>query len=116
MNLKYVYAGGHSKHEKAQNEPNLSEINSQAKYRLGRVKAIRNIKGYTSCLCNAGFESGIVLDPFMGSGTTALVALKLNRSFMGFELNQSYIDIANERLKPYLEQTKLNEIKNATNK
>ncbi len=43
-------------------------------------------------------EQGIVLDPFMGSGTTALVARKLNRRFIGFELNPSYIEIANARL------------------
>lgn len=41
---------------------------------------------------------GIVLDPFMGAGTTALVARKLNRNFIGFELNQKYIDIAEKRL------------------
>jgi len=41
---------------------------------------------------------GIVLDPFMGSGTTALVAKKLNRHFLGIELNPAYIEIANRRL------------------
>lgn len=45
---------------------------------------------------------GIVLDPFMGSGTTALVARKLNRKYIGFELNSSYIDIANRRIKNQL--------------
>jgi DNA modification methylase len=52
-------------------------------------------------------KDGIVLDPFIGSGTTALVALKQNKKFIGIELNQGYIEIAKERLKPYLEQTKL---------
>lgn len=64
-------------------------------------------KGYTDCGCNVGFKPGIVLDPFMGAGTTVLVALKLNRKFVGIELNQSYIDMAYKRIKPYLEQTKL---------
>jgi DNA modification methylase len=44
-------------------------------------------------------EGGIVLDPFMGAGTTALVARKLNRNFIGFELNEEYIKIANNRLR-----------------
>jgi DNA modification methylase len=44
-------------------------------------------------------EGGIVLDPFMGAGTTALVARKLNRNFIGFELNEEYIRIANNRLR-----------------
>jgi len=63
--------------------------------------------GYSDCGCKDRFEPGIVLDPFMGSGTTALVALKLNRRFLGIELNSKYIEIANARIKPYLSQTKL---------
>src|SRR5690606_33860022 len=47
-------------------------------------------------------ENGIVLDPFMGAGTTALVARKLNRNYIGFELNKEYIKIANKRLKSEL--------------
>lgn len=43
-------------------------------------------------------ENGIVLDPFMGAGTTALVAKKLNRNYIGFELNADYIKIANTRI------------------
>jgi DNA modification methylase len=43
-------------------------------------------------------ENGIVLDPFMGAGTTAIVARKLNRNFIGFELNKEYVEIANKRL------------------
>jgi DNA modification methylase len=43
-------------------------------------------------------ENGIVLDPFMGAGTTALVASKLNRNYIGFELNPKYIVIAEKRL------------------
>ncbi len=43
-------------------------------------------------------ENGIVLDPFMGAGTTAVVSKKLNRNYIGFELNPEYIKIANNRL------------------
>jgi DNA modification methylase len=43
-------------------------------------------------------EDGIVLDPFMGAGTTALVASKLNRNFIGFELNPDYIEIIKKRM------------------
>lgn len=43
-------------------------------------------------------ENEIVLDPFMGSGTTAVVSTKLNRNFLGFELNPTYIETANKRL------------------
>jgi len=43
-------------------------------------------------------EGGIVCDPFMGAGTTALVARKLNRNFIGYELNPDYLKIAENRL------------------
>lgn len=41
---------------------------------------------------------GTVLDPFSGAGTTALVALREGRDFIGIELNSNYIEIARERL------------------
>jgi DNA modification methylase len=43
-------------------------------------------------------ENGVVLDPFMGAGTTAVVSRKLNRNYLGFELNPDYVKIANNRL------------------
>jgi site-specific DNA-methyltransferase (cytosine-N4-specific) len=55
-------------------------------------------------------EQGLVLDPFIGAGTTGLVALKQNKKFIGIELNKNYIEIANKRLKPFLEQQKLGDI------
>ena len=50
---------------------------------------------------------GVVLDIFMGSGTTGVVALKQGKSFVGIELNPDYIKIAENRLKPFLEQQSL---------
>jgi DNA modification methylase len=47
---------------------------------------------------------GLVLDPFVGSGTTGVVALKNARNFIGIELNADYIKLAEKRLKPYLNQ------------
>ena len=43
-------------------------------------------------------ENGIVLDPFFGAGTTGLVARNLNRDYIGIELNEEYIKIAEKRL------------------
>lgn len=43
-------------------------------------------------------EGDIVLDPFMGSGTTAKVARELGRKFIGFEISEEYIKLANKRL------------------
>jgi DNA modification methylase len=51
------------------------------------------------CILAGCPKDGIVLDPFMGSGTTAQVALQLQRNFIGFELNPEYIKLAeNHRL------------------
>ena len=44
-------------------------------------------------------EGMIVLDPFMGSGTVAVMAKKLNRNYIGFEISKEYCDIAEQRLK-----------------
>ncbi len=43
-------------------------------------------------------EGGKVLDPFMGGGTTAIVAKRTGRNFIGFELNPEYVDIALRRV------------------
>lgn len=51
-----------------------------------------------ACHCNAEYEPGIVLDPFFGARTTAVVAHQLNRSWIGIELSHEYIDIAKKRL------------------
>ena len=49
-------------------------------------------------------EGDLVLDPFMGSGTTAKMALLNNRNFIGFELSQEYCRMAEKRIEPYLMQ------------
>lgn len=55
------------------------------------------IKTYTD-------EGAIVLDNVMGSGTTAIAAMNTNRNFIGFELDETYFNIANERIEKSLER------------
>jgi DNA modification methylase len=50
------------------------------------------------CILAGSPVGGVVFDPFTGSGTTALVALTNNRSYIGTELNPEYIRIAENRL------------------
>lgn len=50
------------------------------------------------CVLAGSPEGGLVYDPFMGAGTTAYVAKKLGRHFLGSELNPEYIKIANKRV------------------
>lgn len=44
-------------------------------------------------------KGGLILDPFMGAGTTGLVARKLDRNYLGIELNPEYCEIAEARIK-----------------
>jgi DNA modification methylase len=46
----------------------------------------------------------IIIDPFMGSGTTGLACIELNRDFIGIELNEEYFKIAIKRLSYKQEQ------------
>jgi len=48
---------------------------------------------------NFSNEGDLVYDPFMGTGTTAVVAQKLNRNYIGSELTEKYFHVINERLK-----------------
>ena len=50
-------------------------------------------------------ENDLILDPFIGSGTTAVACKQLNRKYIGFELDPEYVNIANKRL----EQNNLND-------
>lgn len=61
------------------------------------------------CLDAACPPGGMICDPFLGTGTSALVALKTNRHFIGIEPSQKYIDIIYKRLERYLYQSKLTE-------
>lgn len=53
------------------------------------------------------FKGDVILDPFMGSGTTAVAAVKSDRKFVGYDISKEYIELAQKRLQPYLEQTTL---------
>lgn len=46
-------------------------------------------------------ENDVVLDPFMGSGTTAKMSILNNRNYIGFEISKEYCDLAEERLHKY---------------
>ncbi len=63
------------------------------------LKLIERIVGATT--------GQIVLDPFMGSGTTALAAINHKRDFIGIDLSQKYCDMADERIKNHVAQESL---------
>jgi len=51
---------------------------------------------FIQCFCP---ENGIILDPFIGSGTTAIAAINLNRNFIGFDISKEYCELAKKRIK-----------------
>ena len=53
------------------------------------------------------FTNDIILDPFMGSGTTGIAALKSDRLYVGYEINEEYIRLAENRLESFNIQMKL---------
>jgi site-specific DNA-methyltransferase (adenine-specific) len=53
------------------------------------------------------FKGDVILDPFIGSGTTALAALKSERRFVGYDINEEYVKLANERINAFKNQTVL---------
>jgi DNA modification methylase len=60
---------------------------------------VRTVGWSPTCACTGGgLSCAVVLDPFMGAGTTALVAAKLNRRFIGCELNPEYLKMADARV------------------
>jgi len=63
----------------------------------------RCIKLYT-------FVGEVVLDPFMGSGTTAVAAILTRRNFVGYEINKEYIEIAHKRIQKALENVRQKKI------
>lgn len=71
-------------------------VKDKKKYRHPTIKPLNIIRN----LVEASSEPGqVVLDPFMGSGTTGVACKELDREFIGIELDENYFRIAEERLK-----------------
>ena len=69
--------------------------------------------GWTTCSCR-DWGRGIVLDPFLGSGTTGEVALKMGRKFIGFDLYQANVDMSETRCQEtlaFLKESKLDPLR-----
>lgn len=66
-----------------------------------RAFPVKMVEDLISCFPN----SEVVLDPFMGSGTTGVACVNTNRNFIGMELEEKYFNIAKERIKQAKEAT-----------
>lgn len=62
------------------------------------ARTVRKVGDLVRCDCFAPSRPGVVLDPFFGTGTVGVVAERLNRDWLGVELNPAYVDLARQRL------------------
>lgn len=83
-------------HPKGRNRRTVWEI-SLSKFR-GAHFAVFPEKLVELCILAGSPKKGIVLDPFLGSGTTAVVAQRLGRQYVGIDINSEYCEIARKRL------------------
>lgn len=89
------------KDTKHPNGRNTEQLASWAAQYGSTTKVTTPIGWEPTCNCNTDTKPCIVLDPFVGSGTTCLVAAKLNRDWIGIDVSEKYCAMARERLAPY---------------
>lgn len=79
-------------------------------------RADKKLYGHPTCkpvnivqnfIINSSETGGVILDPFMGSGTTAIACIREHRHFIGFELNKEYYDKACKRIRRERQQLDL---------
>lgn len=78
----------------------LGDDHAGAGFRYSRAISDKKTTGWeATCECVANIRPCVVLDPFLGSGTTAIVAENLGRDWIGIELNPQYVELAKQRLR-----------------
>ncbi len=77
------------------------QISSETKKIADKHVAVYPVELVSYFIKGASMENSIVLDPFMGAGTTGLACKILNRNYIGFELQEEYITIANNRINSF---------------
>ena len=97
----YIPAGGRGKEKTLTEEARLSgQAPGPQGYKYGRANRVDTTLGWQpTCKCNTKTVPSIVLDPFLGSGTTLWVAKKLGRHAVGYDLSIEYAKLARDRCK-----------------
>ena len=75
----------------------VTSTNKEDKDKYGHP-TIKPLDIIQNLITNSSMEGDLVLDPFLGSGTTAVACVNTNRHYIGFELDKGYYDIACKRL------------------
>lgn len=87
-----------SPNEKGALPTTLVNISSETKRIADKHVAVYPVELVDYFIKGSTDENDLVLDPFMGVGTTGLSCKNLNRNYLGFEMQQEYINIANKRI------------------
>jgi site-specific DNA-methyltransferase (adenine-specific) len=113
-----IFSKGDYKREKGKKEDTISKeqfmewtksiwtMNAESARRVGHPAPFPEELPYRLIQLYS-FKGDVILDPFMGSGTTAVAAIKSERKFVGYDISEEYIQLAKRRLKPFLEQITL---------
>lgn len=75
----------------------VTPTNVKDKRRWGHP-TIKPLQIVQNLITNSTQEGGVVLDPFMGSGTTAVACIRTRRNYIGFELNPEYFEVCQNRI------------------
>lgn len=76
----------------------ITPLNQKDK-RLYKHPTVKPLNIVRNLIINSSQENDVVFDPFMGSGTTGVAAMELNRRFIGCEINKEYYEVAMKRMK-----------------
>lgn len=76
----------------------VTPLNQKDKKQYGHP-TIKPIKILQNLIVNSTAENGVVLDCFMGSGSTGVACVNTNRRFIGIELDEGYFNTAKKRIK-----------------
>ncbi|MEK6879252.1 MAG: site-specific DNA-methyltransferase [Nanoarchaeota archaeon] len=71
--------------------------NLQASNEETHHETIKQIEVVRKCILHGSRENDLILDPFIGSGTTAVACKQNNRNFIGFEIREDYIKLAQQK-------------------
>lgn len=88
-----LYGTYHTKHKYYVSPANVAD-----KKKYGGHPTIKPLNIIKNLITNSSLQGGVVLDCFMGSGTTGVAAKQLDRSFIGIEIDKEYYEIAKKRI------------------
>lgn len=106
LNYSIIMSFGKDKYHQNHNKRYEEDVWNHHVYRhLGYNYAVA-LEVVKKCILNFTNVNELVYDPFMGSGTTAIACLELNRKYIGSEINKEYFELSLNRIDKYKQEKK----------